>query len=196
MQHRISAVTHVNRLVPQSNCCSSLSATTRKDISLLFGPSQSQRTIVSLACSGTKAKVDLDPLVSLTTQRRGRDLISNAMEPVADVVTRTVVFRPSFSFFCLYLFCFSSLFSRFSSLLSLFSLASLASILLLFFVSLRSLCSLPSPSCLSLFFLFCESCMNTSLLHIHASLQAPVTDAPTHSRWLKSCHKTEFHFTW
>ena len=31
---------------------------------------------------------------------------------------------------------------------------------------------------------------------VHTSQQALVTDAPTLSRWLMLCHKTEFHLSW
>ena len=41
----------------------------------------------------------------------------------------------------------------------------------------------------------CESaCTRPPSCTIHTSLQALVTDAPTHSRWLKLRHKTELHF--
>ena len=39
-------------------------------------------------------------------------------------------------------------------------------------------------------------CMHTSLLHSAHLSTTPVTDALTHSRWLKSCHKTELHLSW
>ena len=38
-------------------------------------------------------------------------------------------------------------------------------------------------------------CAHTSLLHSAHLSTALVSDAPTHSRWLKSCHTTEFHLS-
>ena len=41
----------------------------------------------------------------------------------------------------------------------------------------------------------CESACAPHSCTVHSSLQALVTGAPTHSRWLKSYHNTQFHFT-
>ena len=42
----------------------------------------------------------------------------------------------------------------------------------------------------------CESACALHSCTVHTSPQALVTDAPKHSRWLKLCHKTEFHLAW
>ena len=41
----------------------------------------------------------------------------------------------------------------------------------------------------------CASALAIHPSTVRSSTQARATDAPTHSRWLKSCHKTEFHRT-
>ena len=50
-------------------------------------------------------------------------------------------------------------------------------------------------ACLCAFLLVCMSvCMYAPLLHSAQLSTAFNTDPPTHSRWLKLCHSTEFHF--
>ena len=67
--------------------------------------------------------------------------------------------------------------------------------------SLYSVTRSPSPFPLypshSVSLSLCVSiCMYASLLHSAHLSSELVSDPPTHQRWLKLCHKTDFHPTW